>query len=231
MWGFIYNFTEEMIKISLVRAIFILFVCLGLFQTCVYSVQRGGIQYTIPVEYSAIDENALNSEAESLFQRYLNSDNPQQQYILLEQMLSAYSILGNIKKDNPLYFTRLGIIFDKLGNDRYAKSNFFRSENIVDVNPYNSYAFGNFYFDRQEYLKALKLYKKAYNTGYSNHFYTLYQLGRIYEKLGDYSSAIKYYKEALQYKESEEIRLQIQTLNELLKVNSLYNRERGVKKK
>lgn len=219
-----------MIKISLVRAIFVLFICLGLFQTCVYSVQRGGIQYTIPVEYSAIDENALNTEAESLFQRYLNSDNPQQQYVLLEQMLSDYSILGNINKENPLYFTRLGIIFDKLGKDRYAKSNFFRSANLVDSNPYNYYAFGNFYYDRQEYLKALKMYKNAYNSGYNSHFYTLYQLGRIYEKLGDYTSAIKYFKEALNYKESEEIRLKIQTLEELLNINSLYNRERGVRK-
>lgn len=218
-----------MIRIKLNKLLITLLV-IFLYSGIAQSVQRGGIQYTIPVEYSAINEAELNKEAETLFQRYLKSDNANQQIILLEQMLSDYSILGEINKDNPLYFTRLGIIFDKLGKDRYAKSNFFRSTNLDNSNPYAYYSFGNFYFDRQEYRKALRLYINAYNCGYNNHFHTLYQIGRIYEKLGDFTLAIKYYKLALMTQESSEIRLKINTLDELLKVNSLYNQERGVKK-
>ena len=218
-----------MIKIKLYKHLLVLFLILT-FAGITQAVQRGGVQYTIPVEYSAINESELNTEAETLFQRYLKSDNANQQLILLEQMLSDYSILGEINKENPLYFTRLGIIFDKLGKDRYAKSNFFRSTNLDQNNPYSYYSFGNFYFDRKQFRKALGLYQKAYNCGYNNHFYTLYQIGVIYEKLGDYSSAIKFYKEAQGYKDTEDIQLKIHTLDELLKVNSLYNQERGVKK-
>ena len=194
-----------------------------------YSVQRGGIQYTIPTDYTKINEVQLNNEAENLFQRYINSTDPKQQYILLNQMLSDYSILGEINKDNPLYFARLGIVYDKLGKDRYAISNFCRSSNLIPDYPYAYYAFGNFYFDRGRYIKALKQYKKAYDFGYSNHYYTIYQIGRIYEKFGDYTSAITYYKRALVYNDSEELRQKIQTLENLLENNSLYNQRRGDK--
>ncbi len=192
-------------------------------------VQRGGIQYTIPTDYTKINEVQLNNEAENLFQRYINSTDPKQQYILLNQMLSDYSILGEINKDNPLYFARLGIVYDKLGKDRYAISNFCRSSNLIPDYPYAYYAFGNFYFDRGRYIKALKQYKKAYDFGYSNHYYTIYQIGRIYEKFGDYTSAITYYKRALVYNDSEELRQKIQTLENLLENNSLYNQRRGDK--
>ena len=195
----------------------------------VYSMQRGGIQYSIPTDYTKINEVQLNNEAEELFQRYLNSQDPKQQYILLNQLLSNYSILGEINKDNPLYFTRLGIVFDKLGKDRYAISNFCRSSNLVPNYPYAYYAFGNYYFDRGRYLKAIKQYKKAYDSGYSNHYFTIYQIGRIYEKFGDYSNALTYYKRALVYNDTTELRQKILMLENLLENNSLYNKKRGDK--
>ncbi|MCR5266655.1 MAG: tetratricopeptide repeat protein [Cyanobacteria bacterium RUI128] len=192
-----------------------------------FGVQRGSVQYSIPTDYSKINEAELSTEAENLFQAFLTSEDPKQRYIILNQLLSDYSILGEINKDNPLYFARLGIVFDKLGKDRYAISNFSRSANILPDYPYAYYSFGNFYFDRGRYIKALKLYKKAYDSGYDSHFYNIYQIGRIYEKFGDFSSAILYYKRALVFNDSPELRQKILELEELLNNNSLYNLRRG----
>lgn len=210
-----------MIKIRL-AGLFIIVCILCCFNTA-YSAQQGGIQYVIPIEYSLIDENELSSEAESLFQQYLNADDQRQKQVLLEKMLSNYSILGEIDKNNPLYFTRLGIIYDKMHKDRWAKSNFFRSQNLLPYYPYSNYSFANFYFERKEFKKALIQYLKAYNTGYSNHYDTVYQIGVIYEKLGDFSSAVEYFNKALSIQPSEELRLRIQKLELLLQNNSLYN--------
>ena len=193
----------------------------------VYGVQRGGIQYSIPTDYTRINEAELNKESETLFQQFLKAEDPRQKQILLNQLLSDYSILGEINKDNPLYFARLGIVYDKLGKDRYAISNLSRSANIIPDYAYAYYAFGNFYFDRAKYIKAMKFYQKAYNSGYNNHFYNIYQIGRIYEKFGDYTNAILYYKRALVYQDSEELRQKIQVLENLRSNNSLYDQKRG----
>ena len=124
-----------MIKIRIARYLGLALVFIMFITNSIQAVQRGCVQYTIPTDYSVFDEAALNNEAETKFQAYLNSENPQQQFVLLTQLLSDYKILGEINNENPLYFARLGIIYDKLGKDRYAKSNFFRSANLVPEFP------------------------------------------------------------------------------------------------
>lgn len=216
-----------MIKIRLAGLLILLFVlCIS---HCSYAVQQGGVQYTIPIEYSLIDEKEVNTEAESLFNRYMSSEDERQKQILLEKMLGDYTILGEIDKNNPLYFTRLGIIYDKMGKDRWAKSNFFRSQNLLPSYPYSNYCFGNYYFDRKEFRKALKEYLKAYNTGYSSHFDTLYKIGVIYEKYGDFSSAIEFYNKAHSVQSSVELRAKILKLEGLLEQNSLYNQRKKIR--
>lgn len=207
----------------IIRFLTLFFIVFSLCTNLAFAVQQGGIQYTIPIEYSLFDEKEVNAEAESLYQRFLTSEDERQKYILLETMLGKYTILGEIDKENPLYFTRLGIIFDKMHKDRWAKSNFFRSTNLNPNYPYANYSFANYYFDRKDFRKALREYLRAYNTGYNNHYETLYQIGTIYEKYGDFSSAINFYNKALAIKYSEELRAKIVSLEDLLGKNSLYN--------
>lgn len=195
-----------------------------------FSVQKGQVQYIIPIDYSAIDENAMNNEAEGLFQSYMKAEDEKAKKILLEKMLSSYSILGSINKENPLYFTRLGIIFDKMGRDRYAKSNFCRATNLVPDYAYGYNCYGDFFYTRYMYRKALREYMRAYNAGYQNNYDTLYQIGSIYEKFGDFSSAIGFYKKANSIKSSPELNERIKKLEELLKNNSLYEEKRGMRK-
>ena len=214
-----------MIRIRLVR----LFIFFLLFSGCVnivYAAQTGSVQYTLPIDYSLIDEAQLSSEAESLFDAYCKSTDENQKKILLNKLLSNYSILSETDHENPLYATRLGIIYDKLKRDRWAKSYFFKSENLREDYPYSFYSFGNFFYDRKEYKKALYEYLKAYNTGYSTDYDTLCKIGAIYEKFGDFKSSVKYYKQALLYNDNADLRAKIIKLEELYEKNPLYDLQR-----
>ena len=185
---------------------------------------------TLFLSITRINESALSSEAEDLFNQYFNTADENLKTRLLYSIISDYCILGEIDRENPLYFARLGIAYGKLGKDRYAKSNFFRCTNLNDSYPYGFYWFGNYYFDRQDFRKALKSYLKAYNCGYNTDYNTLYQIGVIYEKFGDYSYAIKYFKQALLYNDSQELRDKIRGLEELLEANPLYDARKRVEK-
>lgn len=221
-----------MIKIRLNNHIkyFLIIILCFILSPAVFAVERAGVQYVIPIDYSMINETKLKNEADAMYTDYLESQDAKQKQVLLYRMLSACSVLGNVDKENPLYFTRLGIIFDKLGKDRYAKSNFCRAVNLIPNYPYAYYSFANYYFDRGKLRIALREYMRAYNTGYQNHYYTLYQVGTIYEKFGDFEKANSFFRRALSLKYSEELNQKIQNLDELLKNNSLYNEQRGMRK-
>lgn len=214
-----------MIKIRLFVSILLCFFI----AICSYAVQSGKVEYVVPMDYSLIDENQVSTEAEALFNNYLKTDNDTEKIKILNQMLLKYNVLTLINLENPLYFTRLGIIYDKLGNDRYALMNFFRGSNLQDDYPYAFSSFGNYYFSRYDLKKALRLYKKAYDCGFNTDYDTVYHLGVIYEKYGDFTNALKYYKEALAIKNTEELNNKILLLEELLSKNTLYNLDRGYK--
>lgn len=204
------------------------FIFLFMLYCPAFALQKGVIEYSIPIDYSLIDEKSLNDHAEILFSEYNSSTDEILKKTLLFELLSDYSILSNINKDNPLYFTRLGIVYDKLGKEKWAKSNFCRGSNLVPNYAYAFYSFGNYFFERNEYRKALKEYMRAYQYGFDKHYENLYQIGIIYEKLGDFTLAIKYFKLAQVCKDSEELTKKILLLEEMLKNNSLYNQKRGV---
>lgn len=204
------------------------FIFLFMLYCPAFALQKGVIEYSIPIDYSLIDEKSLNDHAEILFSEYNSSTDEILKKTLLFELLSDYSILSKINKDNPLYFTRLGIVYDKLGKEKWAKSNFCRGSNLVPNYAYAFYSFGNYFFERNEYRKALKEYMRAYQYGFDKHYENLYQIGIIYEKLGDFTLAIKYFKLAQVCKDSEELTKKILLLEEMLKNNSLYNQKRGV---
>lgn len=214
-----------MIKIKFL-IFFLLLVCSF---NQVFAVHSGKVEYVVPIDYSLINENEVNAEAEKLFNRYMEADSLDEKKKLLDLMLQKYNTLALVNIENPLYFTRLGIIYDKLGNDRYALMNFYRGSNLENNYPYAFQSFGNYFFDRYEYKKALRLYKKAYDCGYNTNYDTLFQIGVIYEKYGDFTNALKFYKDALKLKKTEELENRILLLEELLTKNSLYNQKRGLR--
>ena len=194
-----------------------------------FSVQSGGVEYVVPIDYSLLDEKLINEDAEKLFTEFLNSPEKVNNPEFMEKLINDYAVLSKINKDNPLYFVRLGIIYDKTGKDRWAKSNFCRGANIIPDYPYAFFSFGNYFFDRSEYRKALREYLRADKCGYGENPENLFKIGVIYEKMGDYSTAIKYYRASNTRQNKPEVLKKIQVLEDKLKINSLYNESGGRK--
>lgn len=96
--------------------------------------------------------------------------------------LNLYSVLSDAYPDNIIYPLKVGKLYDTLGKDRYAKGYYFRAMNIDKSNPEPYFCLGNFYYDREQYRKALKFYLKAYDYG---NMLSKEKINAIYEKLGD----------------------------------------------
>ncbi len=152
---------------------------------------KGGVSYSIPIEYKNLSENELNEKAKVYFYNANKLKNKEVNEDMTNALL-IYSILQNVNPDNPEYPVKLGILYDKIGKDRYAKGEFSRA---IGVNPdyADSYFyFGEFYYKRQLYRSALRYYKYALEHSYKPSYDVYYKLGDIYEKLGDTKQSLKY---------------------------------------
>ena len=209
------------------KHLFILLFSMFFISSSAYALQMVEIEYIVPIDYKLLDEKDLNTYAEEYYKDYLNTKSEK----ALQNMLTTYTLLTNIDETNPLYLTRVGIAYDKMKIDKVAKSYFYRSMCIAGQNPYVYSAFGDFWFDRTRYRKALHNYLTSNDYGYDTNFNNLEKLGKCYEKLGDYTSAIKYFKLAIQVnqgdteeikKQNEELTNKIKELEALLLENPTY---------
>lgn len=156
---------------------------------------RGKIDYSIPVDYSKLSESELEAKAkvyyfnaQKLKDREINED--------MTNALVLYSVLLNINPESIDYCVKLGSLYDKLEMDKHAKGNFSRAIGIDATRPEPYFYYGEFYYNRQLYRKALKYYNEAYKRGYKTNYNMLYKMGDIYEKFGDTRSALKYLQDA-----------------------------------
>ena len=132
--------------------IFLLVFIAFVFTTPSYSAYKGGVSYSIPIEYRNLSESELNDKAKIYFHNALKLNDGE----INEDMTNAlliYSILQNVNPDNVVYPVKLGILYDKIGKDRYAKGGFSRA---IGINP--SYADAYFYFG--EFYYKVKLIKQ-----------------------------------------------------------------------
>ena len=189
----------------------LIFLSLIGFEAPSYSAIKGGVNYSIPIDYSKLSETELTLKAEKYFHEAKKLPDEE----IDENMTNAlmlYTILQKMDNDNIEYCVRLGILYDKLDKDRYAKGNFSRAISINHARPEPYFYFGEFYYRRESYGKALKYYKKAYARGYENDYTLLCRLGDIYEKFGDSRAALNYLTLAYEQNPTEELATQIQRL-------------------
>jgi tetratricopeptide (TPR) repeat protein len=183
---------------------------------------KGGIEYSIPIDYSKFSVPELEEKAKKYF--YLAEQYPKgslNENITLA--LNLYTILQNIDKENISYCLKLGKLYEWLGKDKYAKGNYARAISINEKNPEPYLYFGNYYYEKQLYRKALKYYGKSYSSGYENNYDVLYKLGDIFLKLGDTRAALKYLKLAEAQNPNEELSHKIQKVEAADSVNRVYN--------
>ncbi len=149
-----------------------------------FAAIHGALEYKIPIEYSKMNEEELNSTAEFYYNNSLKN-NSKEVDENTSKALILYTMLSNKNPQNIIYTVRLGSLYDKIGKDRWAKGSFYKAMGVAPSRPEPYFYLGEFYFKRQLYRKALKMYKKAYKNGYSSHSMTIIRLKEIYIMLGD----------------------------------------------
>ena len=194
------------------------------FASPVNAAYKGGVAYSIPVEYKNLSETELKIKAESFFNKALQS----QDWVLnsdFTNALNLYTILLNINPDKVDYVIKLGILYDKLGKDRQAKGNFARAIGIDSSKPGPYFYYGEFYYRREFYRQALKYYQKALERANEPSYALYFRLGDIYEKFGDTRQALKFYQQAQSINPNEDMNTRIQRVTSANSTNNLYYRK------
>lgn len=149
----------------------------------VYSAYKGGISYSIPVEYKNLSESELRGKAEGFF-LIAQARNDGTVDENTTNALVLYSVLQHINPYNVDYFVKAGILYDKINKDRYAKGSFSRAIGI-DSSRYEPYFyFGEYYYNRKQYRMALKYYNKALERTNKPSSNLINRINDIYSKLG-----------------------------------------------
>ena len=189
---------------------------------------KGGINYSIPVYYDNLSEAELQEKGKLYFYNAMKLKNGEVDENMT-QALNIYTILQNVNPENIEYSVRLGRLYEKLGKDRYAKGNFSRAIGINSSKPEPYFYFGEFYYNKELYRKALKYYNEAYKNGYETNYDLLYKMGDVYEKLGDTRSALKYLKAAEKQSPNSGISAIIKYVEAQDSSNSLYYRDTRIR--
>lgn len=198
----------------------LIFIFLGL-NTQAIGAYKGGIEYSIPIEYKNLSASELENKAGVYYHNALHAEIG----VLTDDVTNAlvlYSILQHVTPENIQPSVRLGILYDRLGKDRYAKGNFSRAIGI-DSSRYEPYFyFGEYYYERGQYRMALKYYKRALEC-IKNPNYDLYvRLGDVYEKFGDTKQALKYLDLAQTQSPNPELDTKIKRIKSFDSLNSQY---------
>lgn len=186
-----------------------------------YSAIKGKLEYFIPTDYSKINEDEFELKAKDYFflaekleDGKINED--------MTNALFLYGVLENINPEKIEYSVKLGILYDKINKDRQAKGKFSKAININSSDPLPYLHFGNFYYKRKLYRKALKYYNESYKLGFNSNYDLLYKMGDIYEKLGDSRSALKYLQEAEQQSPNPDLANKIKQVQMQDSINKEY---------
>lgn len=166
------------------RLIKFLVLILCFFPIASYGALRGNVEYTIPIEYKNLSESELEAKAEIFYNKALQTKNGKINDDI-SQSLVLYTVLENKNPQNIIYPLRVGRLYQIIGKDRYAKGNFYRAMGISPSRPEPYFYLGEYYYSKQLYRRALKMYKRASEHGYSKHHQTNLRLKQIYLMLGD----------------------------------------------
>ena len=121
-------------------------------------------------------------------------------------------------------------VYDYENQNSYAKAYFFKALKIDKLNADTNYYFGEYYYSRDDYKRALYFYNIAFENGSKENFNVLIKMALMYEKLGDLLRANQYYKKAYLMKpNSSALPDKIRELEELKYKNSGYYSKRRTK--
>jgi len=159
----------------------------------VFSIEKGTVKYDDNVvDYSVLDADKIVKEADSFFEKY-DSDFDKKN---ITTAMAKYYIATKIHPHDAYSTVQLARTYDITRRDRQAKQYFNRALEMNKNDPYASYYFANFYFDRKDFKRALKYYKRSYDNGYQGYYDVNLKIATIYEKFADLKNAKYYYEKA-----------------------------------
>ena len=168
------------------QSVIILFVMLILNISASYSLGavKGGVEYTIPIDYEKINEADFAQKAEGYYDKvmYKSLDSTEDD---MSQALILYSALHKKCPWNIDYSIRLGNLYMKQGKYRYAKGCFYEAMGINANRPEPYYYLGDLYFKREQYRRALKMYKRASDNGYADNIDNINKINKVKRMLGE----------------------------------------------
>jgi tetratricopeptide (TPR) repeat protein len=194
-----------------------------------FSAIKGKVYYSIPVDYSKLNEQEIELKARDFFFNAERSTGNQVNEDLTNALL-LYNILQSVNPNNIEYPIKAGILYDKINKDKLAKGNFSRAIGIDKNYPKTYFYLGEFYYKRQLYKHALKYYGKSYELGYNTNYDLLLRLGDIYEKFGDTRSALKYLFEAHKQSPNLELDEKINKIKNFDMINKEYYSDTRIRK-
>ena len=158
-------------------------------------MQRAQLEYSNGlVDYALIDPVPIQTSADSMLEEALNTEDKNYRNKLLEVSAGKYFLLSKINPYAVTPYVQLARIYDIKREDRRAKEYFYKATNLEYRNPFANFYFGEYYFRRDRFKKALGYYLTAYNNGYSEVYEVNLRLATTYEKLGDLVKSKKYYE-------------------------------------
>lgn len=161
------------------------------------ALEFGTVKYNNTfIDYSVIDKESKTKLADFYFNQALNSKNKEEKLKFLQQASGEYFILNQIEPDNLYPIVQLARIYDYENKNSYAKAYFFRALKIDKLNASTNFYFGDYYYTRDEYRRALYFYNKAFENGFKENYEVVIRMAIMYEKLGDLLRANQYYKKA-----------------------------------
>lgn len=194
---------------------FIYFViCFCIIVLPVFSIEKGSVKYEDNLmDYSVLDGQKILTEADSFFERYETTRDPKD----LSTAMGKYYIVTKIYPVEIYPMVQLARTYDEKKLDRFAKQYFSICYDIDKKDPYLNYYMGDFYYKRNDFKRALRYFKRAYENGYGEYYDLNLKIATIYEKFADLLTAKYYYEKAFSLDQSntnlKDKALQIESLN------------------
>lgn len=161
------------------------------------ALEFGAIKYNDAlIDYSKINADATLKLADYYFDKALSSKDEDEIKEFLQKAGGNYFILTQADPKNIYPVTQLARVYDYQKQNSFSKAYFFKALKIDKLDAPTNYYFGEFFYTREEYTKAIHFYNIAFNNGYKENEDIILKMAIMYEKLGDLLRANMYYKKA-----------------------------------
>ncbi|MCM1338309.1 MAG: hypothetical protein NC191_01400 [Muribaculaceae bacterium] len=163
----------------------------------VFAVEFGQVKYNNAyIDYSKLNPQSTRELADFYFDNALKTNDKELRKQNLQKASAQYFILNQINPKDLYPIVQLARVYDYEDKNSYAKAYFFRALKIDKTNAQTNYYFGEYYYARNDYKRAIYFYNTAFENGYKENFNVLIRMAIMYEKLGDLLRANQYFKKA-----------------------------------